>query len=130
MINVFPYSAHSERRPQNIYSQGVNEHSYCIQIGNFIYKSVKLDVLGRQNNPWEYLAILFNLKSCQFALMSIDLQSIVYVANLGCCKYISPIIKLLSFFILTFDWQIHVFHAENWCLSFGTWFRMFRKPNQ
>ena len=31
----------------------------------FHYKSVKLDVLGRQNN--EHLAILFNLKSCQFA---------------------------------------------------------------
>ena len=33
----------------------------------FHYKSVKLDVLCRQNKIYEHLAILSNLKSCQFA---------------------------------------------------------------
>ena len=49
---------HSERRPQNIYSQE-EMNLYCIikletEFLYFRYKSVKLDVLGRQHKIWTF----------------------------------------------------------------------------
>ena len=58
--------------PKYLFPRG-NKPLLYHQIGNislyFHYKSVKLDVLCRQNKIWtiEHLAILSNLKRCQFA---------------------------------------------------------------
>ena len=74
---------HSERRPPNIYSQE-ELHLFCvIKLATyffFYYKSIKLDVLGRQNK-YEHLAILSNLKSCQFA------PRIVIFNPCICCQF-------------------------------------------
>ena len=47
----------------------------------FYYKTVKFDVLGRQNKKYEHLAILSNLESCQFA------PRIVIFKLCICCQF-------------------------------------------
>ena len=72
---------HSEWRPQNIYPKrkwtSIVSSNWQQKFLYFHYKSVKLDVLGRQNK----MAILSNLKSCQFA------HRIVIFNLCICCQF-------------------------------------------
>ena len=75
---------HSERRPQrfipNRKSTSIVSSNWQQKFLYFHYKSVKVDVLCRK---YEYLAILSNLNSCQFAPKIVIFK---YVANLRICR--------------------------------------------
>ena len=95
MLIPIPFHApfcltHSEQRPQNIYSQ--EEMSlYCIikwqqKFLYFHYKSVKLDVLGRQNKIWKFRNP-FQTKKLPICTLSSDLQSLYMLPIWGFADY-------------------------------------------
>ena len=83
--------SHSEWRPQNIYSQEeINLYRLYHQIGNrnfFIFITNQLSLMFCVDKiKYEHLAILSNLKSCQFAPRIVIFNLCIYVANLRICR--------------------------------------------
>ena len=114
--------SHSERRPQNIYSQE-EMNLYCI-----IKLATKISLFSLQISKtlfcvdkikYEHLAILSNLNSCQFA------AEIVIFNLCICCQFEDS--QIISPKILPMSHSQHLtvtnegsFFAENFSFSFGT----------
>ena len=123
MVYMHIVITHSERRPQNIYSQE-ELNLYCIiklatgislcslQIINLMF-CIYIDTI-----KYEHLAILSNLKSCQFA------PRIVIFNLFLCCQF-----EDLQIISPKINWQMRA-HFLQKIFSFSTQFRICRKPNQ